>query len=97
MIRNASLADAPAICTIYNHYVTDTIVTFEEQPVAAVEMQSRMAAVLERLPWLVLECGDDLAGYAYASAWKTRIGYRYAVETSIYLAPAHVGRGLGFA
>ncbi|MGH8214512.1 MAG: arsinothricin resistance N-acetyltransferase ArsN1 family B [Rhodanobacteraceae bacterium] len=97
MIRNASLADAPAICAIYNHYVTGTIVTFEEQPVAAVEMQSRMAAVLERLPWLVLECGGDVAGYAYASPWKTRIGYRFAVESSIYLAPAHVGHGLGSA
>lgn len=97
LIRVATRADAAAISTIYNHYVTDTIVTFEEQPVSAAEMQSRMAAVLDKLPWLVLESDGGIVGYAYASPWKTRIGYRFAVESSIYLAPAHVGHGLGSA
>ena len=96
-IRVATRADAASICAIYNHYVTDTIVTFEEQPVSAAEMQSRMAAVLDTLPWLVLENDGGITGYAYASPWKTRIGYRFAVESSIYLAPAHVGHGLGSA
>jgi len=91
----ATGADAESVCTIYNHYVTDTIVTFEEQPVTAAEMQSRMAAVLEKLPWLVLEHDGAIAGYAYASPWKTRSGYRFAAESSIYLAPAHVGCGFG--
>lgn len=97
MIRDASADDAPAICAIYNHYATDTIVTFEERPVTTTEMQSRMAAVLERLPWLVLECDGTVAGYAYASPWKARSGYRFTVESSIYLAPAHIGRGFGSA
>lgn len=97
MIRMATGADVEPVCAIYNHYVTSTIVTFEEQPVTTAEMQSRMTAVLERLPWLVLERDGDIAGYAYASPWKSRIGYRFAVESSIYLAPTHVGRGFGSA
>lgn len=97
MIRTATSTDASAICAIYNHYVTRTIVTFEEQPVTSAEMQSRMAAVLEKLPWLVIEHDGDIAGYAYASPWKSRAGYRFAVESSIYLAPTHVGRGFGSA
>lgn len=97
MIRMATRSDAEAICAIYNHYVTDTIVTFEEQPVTATEMRSRMDAVLEKLPWLVIEQNGGIVGYAYASPWKTRIGYRFAVESSIYLAPARVGRGFGLA
>jgi len=97
VIRMATRSDAEAICAIYNHYVTGTIVTFEEQPVAAADMRSRMDAVLEKLPWLVLECDDEVAGYAYASPWKTRVGYRFAVESSIYLAPARTGRGFGSA
>jgi phosphinothricin acetyltransferase len=96
-IREARLEDAAAICAIYNRYVTDTIVTFEERPVDTPEMQSRMGAVLGKLPWLVLERGGEVAGYAYASPWKQRIGYRFAVESSIYLAPAHTGLGLGSA
>lgn len=97
MVRVATVADAPAICAIYNRYVTNTFVTFEERPVDTGEMQSRMRAVLEKLPWLVLELDGEVAGYAYASPWKTRIGYRFAVESSIYLAPAHTGRGFGTA
>jgi phosphinothricin acetyltransferase len=93
----ATCADAESICAIYNHYVAHTIVTFEDQPVTTAEMQSRMAAVLEKLPWLVLERDGDIDGYAYASPWKSRIGYRFAVESSIYLAPARVGHGYGSA
>lgn len=97
MIRMATYADAEAICAIYNHYVAHTIVTFEEQPVAPAEMQSRITAVLEKLPWLVFEGDGAITGYAYASPWKTRSGYRFAAESSIYLAPAQTGRGAGTA
>ncbi|HVU81536.1 MAG TPA: arsinothricin resistance N-acetyltransferase ArsN1 family B [Rhodanobacteraceae bacterium] len=96
-VRSGTLDDAEAIAPIYNHYVTRTIVTFEEQPVTPVEMRSRIAVVLEGFPWLVLEHDGDIAGYAYASPWKARIGYRFAVESSIYLAPAQVGCGFGSA
>ncbi|WIG56810.1 MAG: hypothetical protein OJF61_002598 [Rhodanobacteraceae bacterium] len=91
----ATGADAESICAIYNHYVEHTIVTFEEQPVTTAEMQSRITAVLEKLPWLVLEHDGAIAGYAYASPWKARSGYRFAAESSIYLAPAQTGRGFG--
>lgn len=97
MIRAATSADAATVCAIYNHYVSNTVVTFEEQPVTAAEMGMRMAAVLERLPWLVLERDGTVAGYAHASPWKSRSGYRQTVETSIYLAPACGGRGFGTA
>ncbi len=97
VIRPALAADADRICEIYNHYVTNTIVTFEEELVTASEMRERIAAVVEKLPWLVLECDGVIAGYAYASPWKARIGYRFTVESSIYLAPEHVGCGFGSA
>ena len=94
-IRPALPADAERICEIYNHYVTNTIVTFEEEPVTASEMRERIAAVIDQFPWLVLERDGAVAGYAYAAPWKTRIGYRFTVESSIYLAPEQVGRGFG--
>jgi phosphinothricin acetyltransferase len=97
LIRPVLPADAERICAIYNHYVAKTIVTFEEQPVTAGDMRARIAAVAERLPWLVLERDGRIAGYAYAAPWKARSGYRHTVESSIYLAPEHVGRGLGSA
>lgn len=55
MIRNANIEDAEAICDRYNHYVQNTIITFEEESVPIKEMQSRIAEVTSSLPWYVSE------------------------------------------
>lgn len=97
MIRNALPADAGALARIYNRYVLDTTVTFEETAVSEAEMAARIAEVQgASLPWLVAE--DDagtVLGHAYASKWKGRCAYRFAVETTVYLDAAAHGRGLG--
>jgi phosphinothricin acetyltransferase len=96
MIRPVRPSDAEAICLIYNHYVLHTIVSFEEEAVAPEEMARRMEAVaVAGLPWLVLEEESRLVGYAYATPWKTRRGYRYAVESSVYLEASAGGKGHG--
>ncbi len=96
MIRPATTADGAAMAAIYNHYVTDTIVTFEEKTIDGVEMAARLAEVeAAGLPWLVVEDGAEVAGYAYGSKWKGRCAYRFAVESTIYLASTATGKGLG--
>jgi phosphinothricin acetyltransferase len=96
MLRAATAADAPAIAAIYNHYVVNTIITFEEEAVSDAEMARRIAEVAELdLPWFVWEETGRVLGYAYASRWKSRCAYRYAVESSIYLDKGATGRGLG--
>ncbi len=96
MIRGAVAADAEAISSIYNHYVRETIVTFEEQPVSASEMAGRLAEVAAAsLPWLVAERDGSIVGYARATKWKGRSAYRFSVETTIYLAPHCVGKRIG--
>lgn len=95
MIRSASLGDAPAIAAIYNHYVANTVVTFEEAPVTDQEMAGRMSEVQAVLPWLVFERDGRVVGYAYASRWRTRSAYRFAAESTIYLDTAFTGMGIG--
>ncbi|CAN5141998.1 GNAT family N-acetyltransferase [soil metagenome] len=95
LIRPCRPEDAGRICEIYNHYVRESVATFEETPVEPVEMERRIAEVTADYPWLVREEDDAIAGYAYATRWKTRSAYRYAAESTIYLAPAACGRGLG--
>jgi phosphinothricin acetyltransferase len=98
MIRDAVAADAARIAEIYNHYVLHTIVTFEEEPVAAEDMAARMDAVrAASLPWIVSESAGRILGYAYATKWKDRIGYRHATEVTVYLDLEAGGRGLGTA
>lgn len=95
MIRNATLADCAAIAGIYNYYIRNTIVTFEEEPVSASEMEARVAGVQTKYPWLVYEENGVVTGYAYASAWKVRAAYRHAAEISVYLDVNHTGKGIG--
>jgi phosphinothricin acetyltransferase len=95
MLRNCTPVDAPQVCDIYNHYVRETIVTFEESPVLEREMAQRITDVTARLPWLVWETDGAVIGYAYAAPWKMRAAYRHSAEGSIYLAPHATGRGLG--
>jgi L-amino acid N-acyltransferase YncA len=95
-IRPATPADAERICAIYNHYVTTTTVSFEEDAVSEQEMAQRIADVgAAGLPWLVLEVDGILAGYAYATRWRVRPAYRHSVESSVYLDRAFAGRGFG--
>jgi phosphinothricin acetyltransferase len=97
MIRDALPRDCAAIAAIYNHYVQHTVVTFEEVAVPVDEMGRRVTEIQSRFPWLVVEDAGEVQGYAYAGPWKQRAAYRFAVEISVYLHPAHVGKGLGTA
>jgi phosphinothricin acetyltransferase len=97
VIRVCQSADAAAIADIYNHYIRETVITFEETPVSPAEMERRIADIGARYPWLVYEYDGAVVGWAYATEWKTRTAYRFSVETTVYLADSHRGRGTGTA
>lgn len=95
MIRAVRLEDAKALVAIYNPYVRETVITFEEEAISADEMASRIAKVTADYPWLVWEEDGAVVGYAYGSTWRTRHAYRFTTETTIYLAPECQGKGIG--
>jgi phosphinothricin acetyltransferase len=96
MIRSANRGDAAAICAIYNHYVLETWITFEETPVSVEEMEERIAETTASLPWMVWEREDgSVLGYSYASRWKGRCAYRFSTESTVYVAPAATGQRIG--
>lgn len=96
MIRPAQPGDADTIAGIYNHYIIETIITFEETLVSPLEMRERMQEVrAAALPWLVAEHNGGVLGYAYASKWKGRCAYRYSVETTVYVDQRNTNKGIG--
>jgi phosphinothricin acetyltransferase len=71
---------------IYNYYIKNTTVTFEETPVAPADIAQRIATVSAEFPWLVLERDAHIVGYAYAARFHARSAYRFTVETTVYVA-----------
>ena len=96
MIREAEEGDFAEIAEIYNHYIRNTLVTFEECDIDRYEISTRIAKVkAEGLWWLVAEERDRICGYAYATNWHQRSAYRHTVEVSVYLHSEYVGNGHG--
>ncbi len=95
-VRPAAATDADPIAAIYNHYITQTAVTFEEEPIPAADIARRIAEVqAASLPWLVAERNEAIAGWAYATKWRPRRAYRFSAEVTVYVAPEQGGRGIG--
>jgi len=96
VVRAARPDDVPALTAIYAHHVLNGTGTFEEEPPGAPEMAARLARVTDGgRPWLVAEDTGNILGYAYAAQFRDRSAYRHAGETSVYVAPDHLGRGVG--
>jgi len=98
LIRPATLGDIAAITRIYAHAVETGTASFELTPPDESEMRKRMQALLDgRFPYFVAEIEGRVAGYAYASFYRTRPAYRFTVEDSVYVAPEIHRRGVGKA
>jgi len=95
MIRAVGEEDGKRICEIYNHYVQNTCISFEEVPVSVEEIEKRIAASTPAYPFLVYETNGDLLGYACASKWKERSAYRFTAEVTVYTDKDHLGKGIG--
>ena len=96
-IRDASPADLPDIREIYNHYVLNSVVTFDEKAMTLREWKSKFAHLTKHgYPVLVAETpSGQIIGYALVQPWRQKSAFRYTVENSIYLRAASTGKGLG--
>jgi L-amino acid N-acyltransferase YncA len=96
-VRAATVEDLPSVREIYNHYVANTTVTFDESPMTLRALKSKFAHMQKLgFPFLVAESpSGEILGFAYVYPWKEKAAYRYTVENSIYLGPAATGKGLG--
>lgn len=98
-IRDATEADLPDVREIYNHYVRNSTVTFDERPQTLAQMRSKFRHT-QKLghPFLVaVSPSGQVLGYATVAPWKQKAAYRRTVENSIYLRAASTGKGLGTA
>ena len=96
ILRRAAASDLATITALYAREVRDGVATYEYTPPDEAEMTRRWQAIVASgYPYIVAECDGRLAGYAYASSYRTRDGYRWAVEDTVYVHPDLMGRGIG--
>ena len=93
-ISFATEADVPALLNIYRQYL-ETPITFECAVPSEAEFAARVCEISAVYPYLVCRDGGEVVGYAYAHRQAERAAYQWNAELSIYLDPAHTGRGLG--
>jgi len=94
-IRPLTERDAGQVAEIYNWYVTNTVISFEEDPISRAEMATRIVEGLREFPWLGTEENGEIVAYAYATRWRPRSAYRFTSESTIYVRQGSTGRGLG--
>lgn len=96
LIRAIEAGDIAAICSIYNYYIENTIVSFEESAITETEMRERVDRVQTAgYPWLVAQQAGRIVGYSYGFRWRERSAYRFSAEVTVYLDKAFTGAGLG--
>lgn len=96
LIRPSTDGDVPAMQAIYAQAVLHGTGSFELEPPSPEELARRRADVLAKgLPWLAAERAGQLLGYAYATPFRPRLAYRYAVENSVYVHADARGQGVG--
>jgi L-amino acid N-acyltransferase YncA len=95
-IRPSVDSDISAIANFYQHSVATGTASWEYDPPSVEEMARRRHAVIANgFPYLVAEIDGRVVGYCYASSYRARIGYRFVVEDSVYVAQDMQGRGIG--
>lgn len=99
-VRVADEADLPGLNAVYNHYVRQTHVTFDLEPVTMEQRREWFThyAPSGRHRLVVAVSGEGaVIGYAASSPWRPKRAYETSVETSVYLAPGATGLGIGTA
>jgi phosphinothricin acetyltransferase len=96
-IRDATPADAESLLAIYRPFVTGTTVSFELEPPSVDDFAQRILSAQAKWAWLVAEQEGRVAGYAYATSFRTRAAYQWSVEMSAYLDASCRGRGVARA
>ena len=96
MNRETTEGDLEAIAAIHTHYVAETVITFDVEPLPVDGWRKKWRSAREAdQPWYVSEQGGEVVGFAYSGSFRPKAAYHPTVETTIYLAQGAAGRGIG--
>ena len=96
-LRSAEASDCPAVTEIYNFYIENSVVTFDEQKMDISQWEEKLTYLNKlKLPFIVAASDmGEILGFAYVAPWRQKSAYRTTVEDSIYLRPAATRKRIG--
>ena len=95
-VREIKPEDLLEVTNIYNYYVISSASTFDNEIQETEKIKHKFETLLnQKMPILIAEIDEKVVGYAYASPYRQRWGYRYSVEDSIFIHKDHIREGIG--
>ncbi|WP_176059509.1 GNAT family N-acetyltransferase [Paraburkholderia sp. BCC1876] len=99
IIRPADATDLDSLHSLRNHYISHSYATFDEEPMSKEAVTTWMDSFSHAGPHRLYVATDAerLLGFAGSQPYRNHPAFRKTIETSIYVAPGAVGRGIGSA
>jgi phosphinothricin acetyltransferase len=93
----AQASDVPAILAIYNDAVLNTTASWDYQPQPFEQRMAWFEKHQEQGLPVIVAINEDgkVLGWGSLSEFRERIGYRFTVEHSVYVAAEYRGQGIG--
>lgn len=96
-LRLVHTQDIPQILDIYRPFIENTTTSFETEVPSLESFTQRVKSYSQAAPWLVAVADQEVMGYAYATAHRSRGAYRWSQEVTVYIHPEHRKKGIARA
>ena len=96
LIRNINKKDIRKVLKIYNYHIENSLGNFEEKKISLREFNKLVSSILsKKIPFIVSEMNREITGFAFLNEYRSKSGYRFTFENSIYINPKYINKGLG--
>ena len=95
-IQKATLSDVNSILEIVNDAILNTTAIYDYD-LRTLEEQTEWFSLKEKnnFPVFVAELNNEIVGFGTYDSFRSKIGYRFTVEHSVYVKEGFAGKGIG--
>ncbi len=97
MIRLAEEKDMQEMLEIYKPFVEKTAITFDLKVPTLAEFKQKLNRSMHDAPCLVCELDGIIAGYAFASEYRSKAAYTWTRELTVYVKEEYKTKKVGTA